>query len=75
MSLQNWPLAERLREKLIKLGAAALWEAEVQAVLLQTGTPGCSAFETARGGCSPRNAISSARHALLHASLELSRRH
>jgi len=49
MSLQNWPAAERPREKLLKLGAAALSEAELLAILIQTGTPGCSALETARG--------------------------
>jgi len=47
--LQNWPASERPREKLLKLGATALSEAELLAVLLQTGTPGCSALETARG--------------------------
>lgn len=49
MALQNWPAAERPREKLLKLGAAALSEAELLAILLQTGTPGCSALDTARG--------------------------
>jgi DNA repair protein RadC len=49
ISLQSWPAPERPREKLLKLGATALSEVELLAVLLQTGTPGCSALETARG--------------------------
>ena len=40
MSLQHWPESERPREKLLKLGAAALSEAEVLAILLQTGPRG-----------------------------------
>ena len=49
MSLQHWPPSERPREKLLRQGAAALSEAELLAILLQTGTPGCSALDTARG--------------------------
>jgi DNA repair protein RadC len=48
MSLQNWPAAERPREKLLRLGPAALSEAELLAILLQTGTRGRSAIDTAR---------------------------
>ena len=48
MSLQHWPESERPREKLLKLGAAALSEAELLAILLQTGTPGHSALDMAR---------------------------
>jgi len=47
--LRLWPESERPREKLLKLGAPSLTEAELLAVLLQTGTPGRSALETARG--------------------------
>jgi DNA repair protein RadC len=49
MSLQHWPETERPREKLLKLGAASLSEAELLAILLQTGTPGRSALDMARG--------------------------
>jgi DNA repair protein RadC len=48
MSLQHWPEAERPREKLLRLGPAALSEAELLAILLQTGTRGRSAIDTAR---------------------------
>jgi len=48
MSLQHWPESERPREKLLRLGAASLSEAELLAILLQTGTPGHSAIDMAR---------------------------
>ncbi|MGI9245547.1 MAG: RadC family protein [Steroidobacteraceae bacterium] len=43
-----WLESERPREKLLRLGAASLSEAELLAILLQTGTAGCSALDTAR---------------------------
>jgi DNA repair protein RadC len=48
MRLSHWPETERPREKLLTLGAQALSEAELLAVLLQTGSPGRSALDTAR---------------------------
>ncbi|HSQ69403.1 MAG TPA: UPF0758 domain-containing protein, partial [Steroidobacteraceae bacterium] len=48
MRLDDWPETERPREKLLTLGAQALTEAELLAVLLQTGSPGRSALDTAR---------------------------
>jgi DNA repair protein RadC len=48
MSLQHWPPSERPREKLLQRGASALSEAELLAILLQSGTAGISALETAR---------------------------
>jgi DNA repair protein RadC len=48
MSLKHWPEDERPREKLLRLGPAALSEAELLAILLQTGTRGRSAIDTAR---------------------------
>jgi DNA repair protein RadC len=48
MRLSHWPETERPREKLLTLGAQALTEAELLAVLLQTGSPGRSALDTAR---------------------------
>ena len=68
MSLQHWPEAERPREKLLKHGAAALSEAELLAILLQTGTPGHSAIDMARGLLaefrSLRGLLTAERHAL-----------
>lgn len=46
--LQSWHESERPREKLLRLGASSLSEAELLAILLQTGTPGRSALDTAR---------------------------
>jgi DNA repair protein RadC len=43
-----WP-GIRSTEKLLKLGPAALTEAELLAILLQTGTAGRSALDTAHG--------------------------
>ena len=82
MPLQDWPESERPREKLLKLGAASLSEAELLAILLQTGTAGTSALDMARGlltaerhaFCRVRG-LGSAKYALLQASIELSRRH
>jgi DNA repair protein RadC len=48
-TLQQWPENERPRERLLRHGAAALSEAELLAILLQTGTAGCSALDLARG--------------------------
>jgi DNA repair protein RadC len=43
-----WHESERPREKLLRQGAAALSDAELLAILLQTGTRGRSALDTAR---------------------------
>ena len=48
MSLNHGPEDERPRERLLRLGPAALSEAELLAILLQTGTRGRSAIDTAR---------------------------
>ncbi|MGE0116031.1 MAG: DNA repair protein RadC [Steroidobacteraceae bacterium] len=48
MSIRDWPEGERPREKLMKLGAAALSEAELIAIFLRTGTRGRSALDVAR---------------------------
>jgi DNA repair protein RadC len=48
MSLLHWPEGERPREKLLRQGPAALSEAELLAILLQTGRPGRNAVELAR---------------------------
>jgi len=48
MRISDWPAAERPRERLLALGASALSDAELLAVLLRTGIPGKSAVELAR---------------------------
>ena len=68
MSLQHWPESERPREKLLKLGAASLSEAELLAIMLQTGTAGHSAIDVARRLLSEfrslRGLLTAERHAL-----------
>jgi DNA repair protein RadC len=48
MRISDWPAAERPRERLLALGATALSDAELLAVLLRTGIPGKSAVDLAR---------------------------
>lgn len=48
MSIRDWPMAERPREKLLARGASTLSEAELVALLLQTGIEGQSAVDVAR---------------------------
>lgn len=49
MSIRDWPVAERPRERLLDQGAQALSEAELLAILLRTGSRGQSALDLARG--------------------------
>jgi DNA repair protein RadC len=48
MAISDWPVTERPRERLLALGAGALSDAELLAVLLRTGIRGKSAVELAR---------------------------
>ena len=48
MSIRDWPDDERPREKLLRRGAGALSDAELLAIFLRTGIPGCSAVDLAR---------------------------
>jgi DNA repair protein RadC len=48
MRIADWPKDERPRERLLKLGAAALSEAELLAIFLRTGIVGKSAVELGR---------------------------
>src|SRR6185437_6100073 len=48
MTIRDWPLAERPREKLLERGAHALSDAELLALLLGSGTRGRSSVELAR---------------------------
>lgn len=49
MAIRDWPADERPREKLLDKGPQALSDAELLAIFLRTGLPGCSAVELARG--------------------------
>ena len=48
MSINDWPLAERPREKLLARGASALSDAELLAIFLRTGIKGRTAVDMAR---------------------------
>jgi DNA repair protein RadC len=48
MGIQDWPINERPREKLLERGAAALTDAEILAILLGSGRKGRSALDVAR---------------------------
>ncbi len=48
MRISDWPAEERPREKLLKLGAASLSNAELLAVLIGHGQPGMTAVDLAR---------------------------
>ena len=49
MPIKDWPVSERPRERLLAQGAAALSDAELLALLLGSGSAGCSALDSARG--------------------------
>jgi len=48
MSIAEWPIDDRPREKLLTKGAASLSDAELLAILLRTGIRGVSAVDLAR---------------------------
>lgn len=48
MSITEWPVQERPREKLLSKGSAALSDAELLAIFLRTGTRGKSAVDLSR---------------------------
>ncbi len=48
MKMTNWPKYERPREKLLQFGAEALSDAELLAIVLNTGVKGKNALEIAR---------------------------
>jgi DNA repair protein RadC len=47
-SIKNWAQDDRPREKLLKLGSAALSDAELLAILIRSGTTKASALDVAR---------------------------
>ncbi|MDE2448621.1 MAG: DNA repair protein RadC [Gammaproteobacteria bacterium] len=91
LTIREWPATERPREKLIQRGAHALTDAELLALLLGSGIPGCSAVAMARSllkdfGCLRgllnarltrwrRKGIGPARYAAVQAAVELAKRH
>ncbi len=48
MSITNWPVKERPREKLISQGAAFLSDAELLALFVRTGVRGKTALDISR---------------------------
>ncbi len=48
LPINEWPVAERPRERLISKGAQALSDAELLAIFLRTGIPGKTAVDLAR---------------------------
>lgn len=48
MAINDWPEAERPREKLVRHGPGCLSDAELLAIFLRTGLPGISALDLAR---------------------------
>ena len=48
MGISDWPVALRPRERLINQGAQVLSDAELLAIFLRTGLPGCSAIDLAQ---------------------------
>lgn len=47
-ALKYWPSGERPREKLLKLGAVSLSDAELLAIFLRTGVKGCNVVDLSR---------------------------
>jgi len=48
VSITDWPIGERQREKLLQRGASSLSDAELLAIFLRTGVKGKSAVDLAR---------------------------
>ena len=48
MAINQWPVEERPREKLLAKGASVLSDAELLAIFLRTGLPGITAIDLAR---------------------------
>lgn len=63
MSIKNWPISERPREKLLRAGESALSDAELLAIFLRTGVAGSSAVDLARAVLKEYGSLSSLLHA------------
>lgn len=48
MTIKHWPESERPQEKLLKCGARALSDAELLALFIRSGMPGCTAIDIGR---------------------------
>lgn len=48
MTMKNWPHDERPRERLLRQGVGSLSDTELLAIIIQTGTAGCSAVDLSR---------------------------
>lgn len=66
MTISEWPASRRPRERILKHGAEALDDAEVLALLLRTGLPGCNAVSLANALLNDFGGL----HALLSAGQE-----
>jgi DNA repair protein RadC len=91
LPIREWPQSERPREKLLEHGPQALSDAELLALLLGSGIPGCSAVAMARSLLKDfgslrdllnarlarwrRKGINKARYAAVQAAVELAKRH
>ncbi len=89
MTIANWPLAERPREKLLLYGEKNLSDAELLAIFFCTGTRGKTALDLARellkeyGGLKKladadsikKKGLGKAKYAMLKAAVELGRRY
>jgi DNA repair protein RadC len=91
LTIREWPRGERPREKLLERGSHSLSDAELLALLLGSGTRGCSAVTLARSllkdfgslrdllgaGLSSwrRKGVGPARYAAVQAAVELAKRH
>jgi DNA repair protein RadC len=77
MRIADWPEDERPRERLLKLGAASLSEAELLAIFLRTGVAGKSAVELGRDLLDDVAAVRGrgpAKYVQLQAVIEMARR-
>ena len=90
LPIRKWALSERPREKLLVSGPRALSDAELLALLIGSGVPGCSAVELARALLNDfgslrgllaaersrwrRKGMGPARYAAVQAAAELARR-
>ena len=91
MTILDWPVGERPREKLLARGAGVLSDAELVAILIRSGTKGKTALDvsrqllqdhggvrgllTASPGTCRQPGFSVTRYATFQAALELSRRY
>jgi len=71
MKIQEWPTHERPREKLMHFGAASLSDAELLAIVFNTGTAGRSALDLARSALSEMGSLQALLYAPKHKAIKL----